>query len=898
MKKSIVLSATLMVAGTFAADAASVSAVRARDIAISVLPSVADAQPRKAPGTAKDCDSPYYVFNAPRQSGYVIVAGDDRLPAVLGYSHEGNIDLDNAPEALIALLQMSTDIAGQTEAGYDVTATGTAIVEPLLGDINWGQSEPFNSMCPMLNASQRGYVGCVATAMAQIMKYYNYPSKGTGTHSYAHGSATIAADFGATTYDWANMPEVVPDAPSQAQQTAYSTLCAHLGVAVEMQYATSGSGAYTMMVPAALRDYFGYAPSIKMHSRSYYNTNEWMDMIRTELDASRPVYYAASSEDGLGGHAFVCDGYDSEGYVHINWGWYGSSNGYFYINHLNPGELGTGGGSGAYNIAQEIITDFIPASGSEVYSPTLYCSTRFSCESFGPDMMIVTALDNLDTKPFSGDIMAVLVSPENGEIVHILKSDQLKIDAFSNGHAGSYIMTMRAIPTAVGDAVPAGKYHLNVAYQTDEMQSPVVLRHPIGLPSYVNCTVRDGSILLNSRHQPTPVVKMTKPLEANGEIFAKGSVRLSTTICNESPDFRLSNNILTLQSLTDESLTFSKNFYVNIYEQSSAEVTMDFDLPDELTPGKYKVTLAHKNYESAPYASVDGKDIVLDVLPEATSPVIRFVSMPIWQSNGISPDRYAHGNLLLIAMAAKNYGGNGSTRVICRLVDGAGHSYVLHATENNWTQHQAATLTLSNYITVNPGTYTPTFFYLDAEGQEKLIELPYEAEPITVEANPDSKLEVVDFDIPSQIALNETIKCSLTYKGLSNEVGTLYVRIRQFTNKGGELMYMKRNVTLTTGDNGQQTVEFNYKPGVAEGHYIIIVEFNDGNVAFPATGIDNYYKEIVIGNVGQSGVDKVESDHRGPVMWFDLRGVKVDEPSESGIYIRHQGNNSQKVIIR
>ncbi|MDE6801806.1 MAG: C10 family peptidase, partial [Muribaculaceae bacterium] len=873
MKKIWILSAAALAAG-LTADAARVSAVRAREIAASVLPTLSDAQPHRAPGTTSDSDTPYYVFNAPRQGGYVIVAGDDQLPAILGYSREGSLDLSDAPEALIALLQLSTDLSDISEE-YTVTATGTPVVEPLLGATNWGQSEPFNNFCPMLTSSQRGYVGCVATAMAQIMKYYNYPKQGTGSHSYVDGTTSLSADFGATTYDWDNMPQEVPDSPTDAQLTAYSTLCAHLGVAVEMQYATSGSGAYTMMVPAALREYFGYSESIRMHSRSYYNTNEWMEIIRTELDAARPVYYAASSEDGLGGHAFVCDGYDSEGYVHINWGWYGRSNGYFYINHLNPGELGTGGGSGAYNISQEIITDFTPSSEGDIYLPTIYGATRFSCESFGNEMMIMTALDNLDTKPFEGEILAVLVD-QDGEIAHTLKSDKIKVDPFTNGHSGSYILTMREVPTIVSDAVPAGKYRLNFAYKTDGMDQPVILRHQIGLPAYCNCTVRDGMILLNSRHQPVPVVTMTKPLETNGEIYAKGSVRLTTTLANESSDFRLTNNILTLKSLENQDLTFSKTYYVNIYEQSSLDVTMDFDLPDELLPGQYAVTLSHKGHEDSPYSTVDGKDVILTVLPEAESPVIRFVSMPIWQSNAVDPTSYAHGNLLMIAMSAKNFGGAGTTRVLCRLNDSEGHSYVLHATENSWSAHQTTTLTLSNYLTVNPGTYTPSFYYLDAAGNEKLITLLSEPEAIVVEANPDSKLEVTAFDIPSHIALGETVKCNLTLKGLSTEVGTLYVRVRQFTNKGGEIVFMKRNLSVIAGE--EQTLSFNYKPGIGEGRYLVIVEFNDGNTTRPATGIDNYYREMAIGDIEQSGIEEITPDTDSPAEWYNLQGISIDQP--------------------
>lgn len=895
MRKHILLSAAILAAGA-TADAAKVSAVRAREIAATVLPAISADAPRRAPGTGVHDDSPYYVFNANGSGGYVIVAGDDRLPAILGYSHEGNLDPENAPEALTFLLEMSTGMIDLAEAEASPLQAGTPVVEPLLGTINWGQSDPFNALCPMVSSSQRGYVGCVATAMSQIMKFYNYPDKGTGTHSYLHGTQTLSADFGATTYDWANMPAEIPANVTDAQRTAYSTLCSHLGIAVDMQYATGGSGAYTMMVSPALRDYFRYSPSIRMHSRSYYNTDEWMSMIRTELDAGRPVYYAASSEDGLGGHAFVCDGYDSEGFVHINWGWFGSSNGYFYINHLNPGELGTGGGGGAYNIQQEIITDFAPAADGDPYLPTIYGSTRFSCDSFGTDMLFMTYLENLDTRPFTGEVLAVLADAE-GNIVHTLASATQTVPGFSGGKSGAVLFTMRNVPTAVGSAVPEGTYRLNFAYKTDEMAAPELLRHPIGLPSYANCTVHGGTVIFTSKHEPVPVVKMTTPLTSNGDLYAGGGARFSVTLRNESADFRLSTNVLTLTSVDDPTVSYSKEYYVNVYEQSEADLIMDVDLPADITPGSYTVTLAHKGYTDRPYASHDGEEITLEVLPEAASPVIRFTTMPVWQSNGADPGRYQHGDILLMAMSAKNYGSEGTTQVICRLRDADGRSTVHHASEDNWTRNQASTITLSNYLTVAPGTYTPEFYYLDENGAEKPVALPSAPESITVEANPELALEVTAFDLPSKISKTEKVNYNITVKGLVATSGTLYIRVRQFTNKGGEIVHMRSGVHLTP--DGEQTFTFSYKPGVADGRYVVIVEFKEGNTTKPAGGQDIYYRELVIGDLPEAGIDEIAADPAvGTTGWYDLQGRRISEPAAPGLYIRRHNGTSEKVIIK
>ncbi|MDE7385614.1 MAG: C10 family peptidase [Muribaculaceae bacterium] len=896
MKKTL-LSILALAAGLLVTDAAEVSVTRAAAIASDVLPGVKFNSPRKARSTkTSEVAVPYYVFNASGNNGFVVVAGDDRLPAVLGYADSGSLDLDNAPDALIALLDMSTAMVDRLSATSTTTSTGDVVVAPLLGDINWGQDTPFNTMCPTLSSGTRGYVGCVATAMTQIMKYYNYPDRGTGSHSYVDAGQTLSADFGNTVYNWNEMPPAVPDAPTDAQIAAYSTLCAHVGISVEMQYAAGGSGAYTMMVPGALTDYFGYSPSLRMHSRSYYNTDEWMSMIRGELDAQRPVYYAATSEDGLGGHAFVCDGYDSEGYVHINWGWYGRSNGFFSINHLNPGELGTGGGSGAYNIQQEILTDFVPARQGDVKTHSVYGATRMSVSYFGTDMMMMTFVENLDTKPFSGSIIAVLTDTDNN-ILCELKSEDINVDGFKNGHSGTLQYTMRSIPTICTTTVPDGKYRVRFAYRPEGADEAIVLRHPNNLPAYSDCKVMDNQIYGVETASVVPEVKVTS-LMSDGDIYANGSARFLAHIDNTSDVFRLSKVCLRLTSVDNAELTCAASTAVNIYDLSEADIEIHLDMPAELPAGDYKVTMYQEGYEDNLF---DLENTVVNVKPESTIPVIRLIGTPLLSNMTSGNTVMERDDRLAIALPVKNYGAAGSSMLVCRLTpvdkpDAA--SYVLGAQSVEWAKGDHGNKSLTAVVRANPGQYRLDINQMIAEG----VEVPVEGydDPATIEIveSPNTALEVTSFNFPDKIAAGERVTCTLSVKALANVSGTLYVRLRRYTYTNGELVYMKSGLNLKAGETADYT--FNYRNGLSDGMYVLMVETGSSSVQYTASGHDIYYREVALGDVDPSGVDNITVDaaNDAPAIWYDLQGRRVSEPKTPGLYIKKQGNSVSKSLIK
>lgn len=901
MKKSL-LTLLAFAAIYMPAGAEQVSADRAAAIASKVLPHARFDQPRKARPVkgAEAHETPYYVFNANGSNGYVIVAGDDRLPAVLGYADEGSLDIDNAPEALIALLQMSVDLIDVLEDKAAEQMAGEIVVAPLLGNTNWGQDVPFNTMCPKLSDGTTGYVGCVATAMTQIMRYYGYPDRGEGSHSYRDNGKELSADFGATTYDWTNMPSMVPDNPTAAQVAAYSTLCSQVGIAVEMQYAPGGSGAYTMMVPGALKDYFGYSQSLRMHSRSYYNSEEWMSMIRGELDASRPVYYAASSEDGLGGHAFVCDGYDTEGYVHINWGWYGRSNGYFAINHLNPGELGEGGGSGAYNLSQEIITDFKPRTAGDQTSSTIYASTRFSPVVYGGDMTFMSVIENLDTKPFEGELLAVLTDLED-HIVCVLKSDAMTVPAFEKGRAGAYWATMRDIPVVCPVTVADGNYRLHFGYRMDGCEAEV-LRHSIGLPGYGDCHVADNTITFDGQEVVTPKVEVTD-LCTDGDLYVNGSARFLAHVNNQSPNFRLSKIVLKLTNVDNPALTCQSATAVNIYDLCEADVVMDVDLPAELPEGDYRVTMYHDGKEDYIF---DCDETVVSLLPERSTPVIRFTGKPVF-NNATTGDNeiFMRDHRMVFSLPLKNYGAAGTAIVFARLqsLDKPElASTVLGATSIEWIKGQSVTSPMAAVVRVEPGRYRLSYHVLGADGCEASVD-GYDAdEVITVEESATVPFEVTEFNFPSVLRQGERVACSVTVKATNAYSGSFFVRVRQFTYSKGELAYMT-SLRLAAGET--KTINFYYRPGTSlvDGMYLTMVEGGSSSNQLTAAGHDIYYKEIVMGDVPGASVDEVtvdgdNVDPKAPVEWFDIHGRRVTGPSSPGLYIIRQGSIVEKIVIK
>lgn len=322
------------------------------------MPQKAKAKSRTAT-TASPSDA-YYVFNNDA-GGFVIIAGDDAVTPVLGYTSTGSFDAENLPDGLKDLLKSYERQIAALGDNYvaNQTATRAAFTgEKLLKTAEWNQMAPFNKYTP------NNYVtGCVATAGAIVMKHHGYPAKGTGSHSYTWNGKDLTANF-EHDYDWANMPTKYTVGNDEAFD-GVARLMSDLGVAVEMKYAKGGSGASMEDLLTALKKYFGYSKYARLLAIADLGAEVWNDRLRAEIDANRPILYSAV-DSNKGGHSFVIDGYKDESFS-VNWGWGGYCDGFYRIGALNP-ETGGKPLGDKYNLSQSAVFSLQPSDGEEVIS--------------------------------------------------------------------------------------------------------------------------------------------------------------------------------------------------------------------------------------------------------------------------------------------------------------------------------------------------------------------------------------------------------------------------------------------------------------------------------------------------------------------------------------------------
>lgn len=366
-------------------------------------------------------ENQYYVYENANGEGWVIVAADDAVTPILAYSKTGTFRIDNQPVNVRTWFAKYDKFIKKVEAdgvkaseeaktqwknlrkGLPDDPAGNVIVDMLV-KTQWDQDDPYWMYTPG-TGSKKAYTGCVATAMAQVMNYWQWPVKGTGSRTYQpiqleydeDGNVTgsyilyegkLTANFGETTYDWANMKNKYTSSATTAQKQAVATLMYHCGVATDMMYGTDaegGSGTYTVnygdwdwaddegeCAQNALANFFGYKKSTltgymrdgyidKESGYKYYDKwtdAAWTAMIKEELDKHHPIMYGGAGDEG--GHSFICDGYDDKNYFHFNWGWSGSNDGWYKLDNLVPGSGGAGGGSYSFSEDQDVLIGIVP----------------------------------------------------------------------------------------------------------------------------------------------------------------------------------------------------------------------------------------------------------------------------------------------------------------------------------------------------------------------------------------------------------------------------------------------------------------------------------------------------------------------------------------------------------
>ena len=564
---------------------------------------------------------PYYVFNASREQGFAIIAGDDRISPLLGYSDRGSIDAANMPPALVAWLdEVASAVAFMPETSQRLAELeeATPVVDALV-KTNWYQLTPYNDKCPAPNV----YTCCVATAMAQIMNYHRWPERGTGTITYEsyyglndnddpNTAGVISHDFSKSAYDWDNMLTtytLVDGKPNwnEAQKDAVATLMRDCGYAARVQYTTYESIAYDADAGAGLCEHLGYESHIYPHYK--YSTSEWMGILKNELDNGFPVLFtgqAPLASNAPGGHAFVVDGYDSNSFLHINWGWNGEADGFYNLCYMVPTTRPT-----IFYSCMQIFTTIHPRKpfSSAVYNMPLACLydvghkgieySGLDVENSGvavdvnePQKVKIHGTALCSSRKYEGNVVLMLASQE-GEYIKRLSSQAVSQKELSSEYKDMDIKVPDfEIPAGALSGIADGDYKILPVSEyknhvTGELMEPQTIA-VYGYKKWLNLTIKDGKATYTNIAYNSTKVRIPKEIEVPQKIAYFKNYTIKVPIENTSAmpiEGRLNCSIV---SSDGENVINVGHSYFVVYEDMCIDVPITIAINDtSCSAGEY-----------------------------------------------------------------------------------------------------------------------------------------------------------------------------------------------------------------------------------------------------------------------------------------------------------------------
>lgn len=425
-----------------------------------------------------------------RHVGFVVLANDDAIEAVVGisnkpYTNDTNINPSFQWYLRAANAAIATRIAnGQhSNAAIAPAAPLPNHVDPLM-KTRWQQEAPFNNDVQKDDNGKPYLVGCVAITMTQIMRYYKYPTVGKGSNTYSMNGETLSADFSASPYQWDKMLPVYEKGKyTDEEAKAVSELMRQVGISVNMDYKPGFSSSYTKSAQNAFINNFGYNPNMNRYTRNYYSEQEWMDMVYKELSEQRPIYYSGNDSKWENGHAFVIDGYNAEGKVHVNWGWGGYQDGYFDIGILTPKN------SGDYSYYQDMIVGIQPEQqGAWMSHLTLFYGNQLTIEKFSKRAISMgnAKVWNVSSTPVNGTL--ALVIEGNGQQRDLKTTNYQAIDSRWEAISWQRII----IPADL----PNGDYQVYLRFKDDRDANWQVVRSEYGKPNSIVINIANGTFTI------------------------------------------------------------------------------------------------------------------------------------------------------------------------------------------------------------------------------------------------------------------------------------------------------------------------------------------------------------------------------------------------------------------
>jgi hypothetical protein len=509
---------------------------------------------------ASACNADVYIYNIGENDGFVIVSGDDCAQPVLGYADSGHFDLDKIPDnaknwinsyvsAIEGARNMASVVTSST-GGIELNLDSTEIsipkkVEPLLRGIMWGQGSPYNSLCPKTSAGVNMMAGCVATAMAQIMKKWEWPYEGYGQNTYTYdGTRSLTTYYSGTKYEWSKMTETYGDSSTSDQKKAVAQLMIHCGTASKMQFGESASSTTIYQGMKGMTTYFGYdADAADIRYKDSFGKEDWIHRMKQEIADGRPVMYSANDKNNTFGHAFVCDGYDEKNYFHINWGWDGVYNGYFTLYPLILTQTGLDMSYGSF-----VVVNLAPEG--KIEPKREYCLMGGNIISHNSQFLsgsyTDTYVDTLTNNSLSGVTLNIGVGMYdfNGNLINYNTPRYVSYQSMTSTTALSVTMAM---PDRLSD----GLYYMRPVYTFDGDNKCYLVKERNGQPNSLRLIVKNSLASVSSQRNCGANLSLTSLLMVDNAMMEGSKPKFVAKIKNNGCEYYSDVSIL----LVDKSIS-------------------------------------------------------------------------------------------------------------------------------------------------------------------------------------------------------------------------------------------------------------------------------------------------------------------------------------------------------
>lgn len=378
-------------------------------------------------------------------------------------------------------------------------------------------------------------------------------------------------------------------------------------------------------------------------------------------------------------------------------------------------------------------------------------------------------------------------------------------------------------------------------------------------------------------------------------MYAGGKAMLGVRLRNNSKDMKLREIAVRFESVDDKSVSAVSTAKVNVYEESEAQLNLLVDVDAALTPGDYRVTAFEKGYDDYTFDDSAVGTTIIHINAATGKPVLRIASPVVWKTKDGMTEA-VQGDDILVAANVRNYGDDGKVGIVAHLRDvtDSARDFVFIQTDATIGKGEQAAVSFYRKMVVDPGTYSIWFSAVDEDGNELPVETTSD-EPtlITVGENRNIKLSVTSASLPDQLVIGERVSGSVTLHAIADFHGTVYVRLRQLTNRNGEIVTMG---TKNVAAGGDINMTFNYRPTVAEGTYMLIVETKENGQEMAVGGCANYYRIIHIGNSTGIGSAATATDATA-VARYSTDGTLLTKPQRGVNIVRMSDGTTRKVIV-